>query len=149
MFQGYCRDDTSHEEQPAYDFAMPIGSQVTAARAGIVRQARDDVSDTDFTREFNLLFIEHEDGSAAFYAHLMQDSISVAVGDEVEAGDPIALSGSSGRTGEILHFGVHTSYQSLEGTDIGVNFRNAEGLLDSRGGLRDGTFYRALPDPSD
>ncbi len=146
MFQGYCRDDTSHEDQVAYDFLMPIGSQVTAARAGIVREAREDVSDEAFTSDFNFVTIEHEDGSAAFYAHVMQDSVVVAVGDEVEAGDPIAQSGSSGRTGEILHFGVSRIYPWGYHTDTGVNFRNADGPLDPSRGLRDGSFYRALPD---
>ncbi|MCP3975168.1 MAG: M23 family metallopeptidase [bacterium] len=146
MFQGYCRDDTSHEEQVAYDFAMPIGSQVTAARAGIVRDLREDVSDTAFTSDLNFITIEHEDGSAAFYGHVMQDSIPVAIGDEVEAGDLIALSGSSGRTGEILHFGVSRIYPWGHHTDTGVNFRNADGPLNRAGGLRDGSFYRATPD---
>jgi murein DD-endopeptidase MepM/ murein hydrolase activator NlpD len=145
MFQGYCRDDTSHEEQVAYDFAMPIGSEVTAARAGIVRELRADVSDAAFTSDFNFITIEHEDGSAAFYAHVMQDSIVVAIGDEVAVGDPIALSGSSGRTAEILHFGVSRLYPWGFDTDTGVNFRNADGPLNGEGGLRDGSFYRALP----
>ena len=38
----------------------------------------------------NHMFIEHEDGTTAMYAHLVQDSAVVRVGDAVIAGQLIA-----------------------------------------------------------
>lgn len=144
MFQGYCRDDTSHEGQLAYDFLMPIGSPVVAARSGVVKEVKEDVADDAFTSALNFVLVEHDDGTVAFYAHLTKDGVLPEVGQRVEQGEQIARSGSSGRTGELLHFGVYRSYPPREGADLAVSFSNADGPLDDRGGLRDGTYYRAL-----
>lgn len=143
MFQGYCRDDTSHEGQLAYDFLMPIGSPVVAARSGVVKELKEDIADDAFTSALNYLLVEHDDGTVAFYAHLTKDGVLAEVGQRVEQGEQIARSGSSGRTGELLHFGVYRSYLPREGADLAVSFSNADGPLDARGGLRDGASYLA------
>lgn len=146
--QTYCQPLTGHRNQLAYDFAKPIGSDVVAARGGVVRLTRDDVPDdgsgTDPTLHNNI-YLEHEDGTVAFYAHLRQGSVVVAVGDTVLAGQRIAASGNSGNTGGIphLHFGVYEDWMPVEGEDVPVNFRNAVGPLDSRGGLKRGESYLA------
>ncbi|MFH1330223.1 MAG: M23 family metallopeptidase [Actinomycetota bacterium] len=147
MLQSYCTDDGRHETQLAYDFFMPLGSPVVAARAGVVREVVENVADDAHTSRLNYLLIAHEDGTVAFYAHLQQDGALVAVADEVVAGEPIALSGASRRThgSGVLHFGVYRSYPPREERDLPVSFSNAEGPLDARGGLRSGAFYRALP----
>jgi len=147
VFQSYCHLESSHETQLAYDFWMPIGSQVTAARSGVVRDLREDVSDEAQTSLLNFVFIEHADGTAAFYAHLTQDGALVEMGQEVEAGELIALSGASGRTHYhgVLHFQVFRTWPPREEGDVAVNFSNTEGLPDDRGGLKEGAFYRAMP----
>lgn len=147
ILQAYCVDEGSHETQLAYDFFMPIGSVVVAARAGVVIEVVENVADAANTSRLNYLLIEHEDGTVAFYAHLQQDGVLVEVGDEAAAGETIARSGASGRTHKsgVLHFGVYRAYPPQEGRDLPVNFSNAEGTLDTRGGLRTGAFYRALP----
>jgi murein DD-endopeptidase MepM/ murein hydrolase activator NlpD len=91
------------------------------------------------------LFIEHEDGTTAFYAHLVQHSVAADVGDPVEQGQIIALSGTSGGTVAVLHFGVYRTWPVQGGNDLAINFRNAGGPLDEHGGLRQGAVYRALP----
>lgn len=150
LIQGYCYPRGGHRDQLAYDFGMPIGDDVVAARAGIVRKLRADVSDegseTDASRH-NHILIEHDDGTVAFYGHLMQDSIVVKVGERVEAGRRIAASGNSGNTGgePHLHFGVYQAWPAVEGFDIPVNFKNARGPLTNRGGLMPGSFFEALP----
>jgi hypothetical protein len=63
--------------------------------------------------------------SAAFYAHLQFGSIVVPVAD--------------------LHFGVYRTWPMQHGDDLPVNFQNAEGALDARGGLQEGVVYLALP----
>lgn len=146
MFQGYCIENSSHENQLAYDFLMPIGTEVTAARAGTVIDVKEDVAEGSSSRFFNYVAVRHSDGTIAFYAHLTTDGVLVELWETVEAGRVIALSGATGRTheGGLLHFGVYGGEPVREGWDVPVNFRNAEGPLDSRGGLRTGSFYRAL-----
>lgn len=93
------------------------------------------------------ILIEHEDGTVAFYGHLKQGSIVVREGDCVMAGQRIAASGNSGNTlgDPHLHFGVYQFRPATERWDVAVNFRNAKGLLDGRGGLMPGSTYKALP----
>lgn len=144
VFQTYC-GPVSHgrDGQMSIDFRMPIGSPVVAARAGIVRKVVDGYE--DYGRTFNYLYIEHDDGTAAFYAHLHPGSMKVRPGDRVVAGQTIALSGASGTSLAHLHFGVSSSWPVRRPDDVPVNFRNAQGALDGRGGLRRGVTYRALP----
>jgi len=150
LIQGYCYPEGGHRDQLAYDFGIPIGDDVVAARAGIVRKLRADVSDegseTDAGRH-NHILIEHDDGTVAFYGHLKQNSIVVKVGDRVTTGQLIAASGNSGNTGgePHLHFGVYQGWPAVEGFDVPVNFKNARGPPTKRGGLMPGSFFEALP----
>ncbi len=148
--QTYCFQGGGHRNQLAYDFATPVGSRVTAAHAGVVRQIREDLPDDGSSQdsgEHNNVFVEHDDGTVAFYAHLQQGGVLVEVGEQVEAGQLIAYSGNSGNTGGFphLHFGVYRSWPVEEGDDVPVNFSNALGPLDDRGGLLRGVYYRAMP----
>jgi murein DD-endopeptidase MepM/ murein hydrolase activator NlpD len=149
ILQSYCADDGSHERQLAYDFLMPIGSAVHASRDGIVFEVKEDALDNTGTKFFNYIFVEHIDGTLGFYAHLTHEGSLVEVGDHVAAGDLIGVSGASGRTHEfgVLHFGVIKPMDGSREVEIPVVFGNGDGPLDSRGGLREGSFYRALPDP--
>jgi len=146
VFQTYC-GPVSHgrDGQMAIDFLMPIGAIVVAARDGVVRRVVD--GHRDGGRQFNSIHVEHADGSSAFYGHLQRDSAVVKVGDAVSAGQPIARSGSSGTSLPHLHFGVARTWPVRHSDDLPVNFRNAEGPLDARGGLLRATVYEALPDP--
>lgn len=79
------------------DIAVPIGTYVSAAGEGKVSFAGRKGG------YGNVVIIEHPDGRQTRYAHL--SSISVSVGDDVSMGQPIALSGSTGKsTGPHLHF---------------------------------------------
>jgi murein DD-endopeptidase MepM/ murein hydrolase activator NlpD len=144
VFQTYC-GPVSHgkDGQMSIDFLMPLGTEIVAARSGIVRYVID--RHEDFGREFNMIFIEHEDGTSAFYGHLQQGGARVQVGERVVAGKLIALSGASGTRLEHLHFGVASTWPATKPDDLAVNFRNAEGALDERGGPRRGVVYRAMP----
>jgi hypothetical protein len=145
VYQSYCWPTGGHRDQLAYDFIIPISDTIVAARSGVVRGIREDSPDTgEGYGEHNYIFIQHEDGTVAFYAHLMQNKVMVEVDDIVNTGQPIALSGNSGQSGEPhLHFGVYQAYPPTEGLDIAVNFRNAEGPLDTRGSLIKGQNYQA------
>jgi hypothetical protein len=145
VYQSYCDPTSGHRCQLAYDFTVPIGDPVVAARGGVVREVREDSPDDgQGVGEHNKVFIEHEDGTTAFYAHLMQFSVIPEPGDTLEVGEQFALSGNSGYSDEPhLHFGVYEEYPAVEGDDLPVNFLNAAGPLDSRGGLIRGETYTA------
>lgn len=147
LSQSYCFSEGGHSNQLSYDFDMPIGVQVLATRAGVVKEKREDSPDTGLGYgEHNYIFLQHEDGTVGFYAHLMMDGVEVDVGDEINVGDFIAWSGNSGLTGKPhLHFGVYQSWPPHEGYDVPINFRNASGQHDSRGGLAAWRLFEALP----
>lgn len=151
VLQGYCRSYGTHRDQLAYDFDLEFGQEIRAARSGRVMDFDEHFAD-DGTNpgdaEYNFVMIKHKDGTVAFYAHLMQDSVSVEVDEWVEIGQVIALNGLSGMpllTKPQLHFGVYAGWPPHEGHDVAVNFRNADGPLDSRNGLNNGSWYEALP----
>ena len=103
----------------AIDWAMPLGTEVRAARAGIVIGARAEGSaggpDPALRGAENYLWIRHDDGTVGHYLHLLNDSLLVAHGQRVAAGQPIARSGDSGFSTEPhLHF--HVATPSAEGT---------------------------------
>lgn len=90
-----------------YDFIMPIGTVVTASRAGVVGWARDGCSDGDRACT-NLITVIHEDETVALYSHLTLDGVLVRSGDTVAQGDTIGLSGNTGLSTEPhLHFSLH------------------------------------------
>jgi uncharacterized protein YjbI with pentapeptide repeats len=126
---------------------MPVGAEVIAARSGMVLDMRSDSPDDGRGHgQHNYLMIRHDDGTVAFYAHLMQDGLVVGLGDRVETGELIAYAGNSGQTnGPHLHFGVYASWPPREGYDAPVVFRNAAGQLDLLGGLATDRLYEALP----
>lgn len=134
-----------------YDFEMPIGTVITAARAGVVAHAQDGARDGDRSRT-NLITIRHDDGTVALYSHLTLNGVQVTIGQSVIAGDTIGLSGDTGNTGGLphLHFSHHPceALPGLPGTgdcpSMAVNFRNTDANSE---GLIAGRSYEALPFP--
>ncbi len=92
------------------DFGLPPGTAVDAAAAGRVVAAGWDSSG------FGLrVVIDHGNGIRTLYGHL--ESIGVAPGDAVQAGQEIGLSGSTGNsTGPHLHFGVERNGRWVDPT---------------------------------
>ncbi len=82
------------------DFAIPVGSTVCTAAPGEVVSIR-----SEFNRGGKKIFIDHGHGLMTTYAHLAR--VIVKLGDVVQRGQPIALSGYSGIDGMITFpFGV-------------------------------------------
>ena len=110
---GFSHDD--EQNRHALDFAAEVGTPVLAARAGVVMQVESDFSKAGLKREkyggrANFIRILHDDGSMALYAHLATDGVYVRVGQRVEAGQRVALSGNTGfTTGPHLHFVVQVN----------------------------------------
>ena len=96
----------------AVDFDMPVGTNVFAARDGVVfAVSRNNFVGGDDAEAYldaaNIVRIMHDDGSHAIYAHLNWNSIRVRTGDRVQRGQHIADSGNTGySTGPHLHFAV-------------------------------------------
>ena len=82
------------------DIAYPRGTQIRAAKSGVVVTAEKKT-----TGYGNRIVINHGGGYATLYAHCHE--LLVSVGDTVSAGDVIATVGTTGRsTGNHLHFEV-------------------------------------------
>ncbi|MET3762009.1 M23 family metallopeptidase [Sphingomonas sp. UYEF23] len=83
------------------DVAKPQGSVLLAPADGVVILA----ADHPFTLEGNLLMIDHGNGLNTAFLHLAR--IDVRVGERVRRGQPVALSGMTGRaTGPHLHWSL-------------------------------------------
>lgn len=83
------------------DVAVPTGTVVRAPADGVVILA----ADHPFTLEGNLLMLDHGMGVNSAFLHLSR--IDVHVGDHVRQGQPIGLSGATGRaTGPHLHWSL-------------------------------------------
>lgn len=90
-----------------YDFIMPIGEWVIAARSGTVGWANDGCTD-GVQSCTNLITVLHDDGTVALYSHLTLGGVLVASGDPVAQGDTIGRSGNTGLSTEPhLHFSIH------------------------------------------
>jgi murein DD-endopeptidase MepM/ murein hydrolase activator NlpD len=80
----------------AYDFWMPIGTVVLAARGGTV--TRVEVNHDGLGVLSNYVKVEHPDGTSAMYAHVRKDGALVKHGESVRQGQPLAYSGMVGQT---------------------------------------------------
>ena len=115
----------SEDEHKGVDFAlrsraeMAAGVDVLAAADGKVMRLRDGESDSVKTdEEFeaikkarkecgNAVLIDHGGGLSTLYCHLKNGSLTVAIDDEVKAGQKIAQIGQSGLSRfPHLHFGA-------------------------------------------
>ena len=131
----------------AVDVAMPVGTDILAARDGVVF----DVSSTNYRggldlsrdgKSANIIRILHDDGTFSLYAHLNWNSIRVKPGDRVSAGQYIADSGNTGFTsGPHLHFAVQkNSGLTIESLPIVFKGSNSTQVVPATGDVL--TAYR-------
>ncbi|WP_294461264.1 M23 family metallopeptidase [uncultured Ruminobacter sp.] len=98
----------------AIDVSMPVGTPVLAAKKGKVVDMRmgsvTGGNNPSFRPMANYIRIQHDDGTITVYVHLKGNSQVVRVGDYVQQGQVIALSGNTGyTTGPHLHFALQTN----------------------------------------
>ena len=135
----------------SYDFEMPIGTPIVAARAGRVRWFNEHHADGNggFNRA-NFVLIEHDDGTYGMYSHLTLNGVVPLLFEEIEQGQLIGYSGNTGRTGGVPHLHFHVTPclngelpcdEHKPGT-LPVTFRNTS---PNPTGLQWKSTYRAEP----
>jgi murein DD-endopeptidase MepM/ murein hydrolase activator NlpD len=96
----------------AIDFVMPVGTNVFAARGGVVIEVASDFYEAGTDARVNgpranVVRVLHDDGTMSLYGHLNWNSIRVVPGQRVARGEYLADSGNTGfSTGPHLHFVV-------------------------------------------
>jgi murein DD-endopeptidase MepM/ murein hydrolase activator NlpD len=152
VIQGYgARLSHRGAEYYTVDFGMPIGTAVHAARAGIV-VLREDSHDKGCWRDecgrlANFVVVLHSDGTTGEYFHLQHGSVRVALGQQVERGQLLALSGNTGyTTAPHLHFGVYRTERDGRTRSLAVRFTTRSGTI---GQPRTGALYTNLPSALD
>ena len=134
MSQGFegGRTHTTPDSEYAVDIAMPVGTAIHAARAGVVMDIEEDFNKggTDLK---NLLTRPTMSGFCtktapwALYAHLDLASVSVGPGARVRAGQKIARSGNTGfSSGPHLHFVIQQNI-GMKLISVPFQFQAAEG----------------------
>lgn len=126
----------------AIDIAMPIGTDVLAARGGVVfdvvaKNFRGGTEIGKHARKANIVRILHDDGTFAVYAHLNWDSIRVRPGERVVAGQYIADSGNTGfSSGPHLHFAVQRNTgMRIEALPVSFRGLNTSGVVPATGNV--------------
>lgn len=132
LVQGYF-SRFSHKERAALDFKMKRGTRICAAREGVVVRVKEDGDRGGWNRKYrpygNNIVIQHPDGSRAGYWHLQKDGALVNVGDTVQKGQLIALSGKTGYAAlPHLHFLVWTSGNNRQWQQIPTRFQTSKGV---------------------
>jgi hypothetical protein len=124
----------------AVDIAMPIGTDILAARDGVVfdiasENFRGGMDKSPEEQAANIIRILHDDGTFSLYAHLNWNSIRVLPGDRVTAGQHIADSGNTGySSGPHLHFSVQRNTGLLvESVPLVFKGSNASNVVPATG----------------
>ena len=115
----------------AVDFAVPEGTEVAAARAGVVvrtwEESDSGCDDPSCSWLANYVMIDHGDGTLASYWHLQQHGALVEVGEQVDRGQIIGLSGNTGWSNTPhLHFEI----TDLLGRSLPLRFEELEPVSD-------------------
>jgi murein DD-endopeptidase MepM/ murein hydrolase activator NlpD len=136
IIQGYF-GPFSHKERAALDFKMKRGTNVLAAREGIVVRVKEDGNRGGWNKKYrpfgNNIVIQHPDGSRSGYWHLQHNGALVNVGDTVSKGQVIALSGKTGYTATPhLHFLVWSTNNG-QWQQRATRFQTSKGIKYLRG----------------
>jgi murein DD-endopeptidase MepM/ murein hydrolase activator NlpD len=142
--QGNSNPSGSHNgsQSFAYDFSLPAGTEIRAARGGTVEWLQENLTATfnpnlpqgpgnmpfpngSLQNWGNAVRLRHAGGFTSWYFHLEANGVLVNVGDVVTQGQVIARCGNTGRSsGPHLHFQVQADStdwgQSVEHT-FGAN----------------------------
>ena len=105
--QGQALADSTKDEHPGIDIAVPVGSMVRASGGGTVLQTGEHEAYGRF------VLIEHPEGYQSMYGHLSR--ILTVQGAPVRAGEVIGRSGDTGRSSAPhLHFEIRHNGVSID-----------------------------------
>ena len=130
VVQGY-ESMFSHKDDYAIDFKVKEGTKIVAARDGVVIFARESNTGGGISKKYvgkgNGITVKHSDGTYAHYWHLQHNGALVDVGDAVQQGQVIGLSGHTGFSAfPHLHFEV-TREPRISRDDFPVLFLTQNG----------------------
>ncbi|MBI3818792.1 MAG: M23 family metallopeptidase [Planctomycetes bacterium] len=133
VLQGYL-GRVSHADSYAVDWAMPEGTTVCAARAGLICDVVDERDGAGFTEDYkqknNFICLLHDDGTVGNYLHIKKDGALVKPGVRVNAGDPIAQSGNVGYSSTPhLHFSVTRPRDAYAVDSFPIRYRTTAGTV--------------------
>lgn len=142
LIQGY-ESMFSHKGGRALDFKVKNGTNICAARGGVVTAIREDSDKRGLKPENlsdgNYILIAHEDASVANYWHFQKNGVLVNVGDTVMAGQLIGVSGNTGYSAfPHLHFEVQGKDANGNFVQLATSFYTKDGVMY----LRPGKFYK-------
>jgi len=143
--QGNNNPSGSHNGSQAFafDFNMPVGTQIRAAQAGTVEWLQENQTTTynpnlptsPVNQPFpngslqnwgNAVRLRHPGGFTSWYFHIQPSGVLVSQNQTVERGQQIALSGNTGRTaGPHLHFQVQADSTNW-GQSVAITFGDCQ-----------------------
>lgn len=131
IHQGY-NGSFSHQNENSLDFTMPVGTEVTAVREGIVIDVvvknSKNCAKEECKKYNNYITIYHPDGTFAEYSHLKQNGSAVIIGQKVGKGQLIGYSGNVGwSTGPHLHLVIYKQKMSDRQT-LKTKFKTGNGI---------------------
>lgn len=129
--------DKVEDDTYSIDFDLPFGTEIRAARDGVVESVCDVFSmvyrGLDLREGMlcwpNLVKIRHEDGTFAIYAHLEEGSAFVEKGRYVYQGDLLARTGENGWIGPNRHLHFEVCEDSRRRLSLPVVFDDYDGSL--------------------
>jgi murein DD-endopeptidase MepM/ murein hydrolase activator NlpD len=121
----------SGPDRYSYDFIMPRGTRVLAARKGSVVRTLDGYhgggTEDRFKQRANAVLVLHSDGTYAEYGHLSPGVIA-SPGDDVAVGTLLGYSGNTGYSGgPHLHFSVRARDTATTSRTVPIRFVDSSG----------------------
>lgn len=140
MSQAHDTGSHLHNDVWAWDFRMPTGTPIVAARDGLVRMARGDSTqggcDSRFAAQANYVVVDHGDGLETQYLHF--STVSVRKGQRVRKGELLGFSGSTGWS-----CGPHLHFKVARATGSGWNNPSVPAHIEGFGDPQKGTWINA------
>ncbi|MGH2552596.1 MAG: M23 family metallopeptidase [Chitinophagaceae bacterium] len=132
LVQGYF-GRFSHKERAALDFKMKRGTNILAARDGIVARYKEDSKKGGWSRKYardgNHVVIQHDDNTRTGYWHLQYNGVLVNIGDTVKRGQVIARSSNTGYAAfPHLHFIIWKINDMGQWQQVLSRFQTSKGI---------------------
>jgi murein DD-endopeptidase MepM/ murein hydrolase activator NlpD len=123
----------SHNGLAALDFYMPVGTEIYAAREGVIYAYKEDGQKGGALPKYknyaNYIIIKHDDGSFGCYWHLQYKGV-VTKNGRVQKGQLIGYSGDTGFVlGPHLHFTVKNKLNYDKDSFVRTKFYTTQGIL--------------------